>query len=301
MQAPRSTLLLGLLPLAVLAGCSDDPPRPNVLFVSIDTLRADRLGIYGHDVPTSPFIDQFASRAVLFEQCFSQSPKTAPSHMTMMTGLYPEAPGVLNFGRLESTRWSASVPPLAARLKDRGYRTVAQTEGGNIGPALGFDQGFDQYEVNDPSSFAPARKTPSETETGTEPWFLLLHTYAVHDPYVPPLKALDMIEAPPYDGPVEHRRKELRTKGTKGSTIQSLVWDRVAQSSARDRRRLSQLHDAGIRYDDEQLRLLFDDLERLGLTDDTVIVSPPITARSSSSTASTCTTRCTRKCSMSLS
>ncbi|HZP41877.1 MAG TPA: sulfatase-like hydrolase/transferase, partial [Candidatus Binatia bacterium] len=68
---------------------------PNVLLVSIDTLRADRLGAYGYARPTSPTLDgALAARGVLFEDAYSQSPKTTPSHMTMLTSLYPSVHGV---------------------------------------------------------------------------------------------------------------------------------------------------------------------------------------------------------------
>ncbi len=72
------------------------PGRPNLVLISIDTLRADRLSAYGHDRPTSPRIDRLAADGVLFENAFSHSPKTASSHMSLMTGLYPESHRVQN-------------------------------------------------------------------------------------------------------------------------------------------------------------------------------------------------------------
>jgi len=71
--------------------------EPNVLLISIDTLRADHLSCYGYKRITSPHIDELAQQGVIFLNSFSQSPKTTPSHMTMMTSLYPDVHGVMNW------------------------------------------------------------------------------------------------------------------------------------------------------------------------------------------------------------
>ncbi len=110
------------------------------MLISIDTLRADRLSAYGHDRPTSPRIDRLAADGVLFEHAFSHSPKTASSHMSLMTGLYPESHRVQN--RLNGAEgWlgslSADIPTLAEFLHAAGYRTHAHTSGGNMQGDIG--------------------------------------------------------------------------------------------------------------------------------------------------------------------
>ena len=82
--------LLACVPLwGLQAGCGDSPPL-NLILISVDTLRADRLGCYGYARDTSPAIDRFAGGAVLFRQTIAESPWTLPSHYTMLTGLHPE-------------------------------------------------------------------------------------------------------------------------------------------------------------------------------------------------------------------
>ena len=101
--------------------------RPNVLLYLVDTLRADRLGAYGHPLPTSPTLDRrLAAEGVVFEDAYSQSPKTTPSHMTLLTSLYPSVHGVdlWEAGRPGAVL-SPAVETLAEVLRDAGWATAA--------------------------------------------------------------------------------------------------------------------------------------------------------------------------------
>ena len=136
-----SALYLAIL----LSACASDvPERRNLLVVSLDTTRLDHLSTYGYPRQTSPNIDRLAADGVLFEQAFSQSPKTAPSHMTVFTGLYPESHGVRNYVDEENENWrlSSDVTTLAQVLASYGYRTHAITSGGNVRKELGFGCGW---------------------------------------------------------------------------------------------------------------------------------------------------------------
>ena len=145
MLLTRTALVLLIL---LLAGCSPDAPsQPNVILVSIDTLRADHLGCYGYDRDTSPFIDALAERgnAVLFERCFAQASTTAPSHMSFLTSLHPTVHGVPNIppeGGVSGMDLPDRTKTLARILKDAGYRTAAVVDGGYLEPVFGFEQGF---------------------------------------------------------------------------------------------------------------------------------------------------------------
>ena len=108
--------------------------RPNIVVVSLDTLRADHLGCYGYHRETSPFIDSLAEKGVRLSRLTANTPLTTPSHMSIMTSLYPQNHGVLA-GRYRLTR---RVPTLAAVLAAGGYLTAAFTEGGNISSVHGF-------------------------------------------------------------------------------------------------------------------------------------------------------------------
>ena len=121
---------------------------PNLVLISIDTLRADRLGAYGYDLPTSPALDRrLAGEGVTFENVLSQSPKTTPSHMTMLTSLYPCEHGIELWSdeNVPASVLSPRVHTLAEVLKNAGYATVAFTGGGHMHRSRGFNQGFDVF------------------------------------------------------------------------------------------------------------------------------------------------------------
>src|SRR5690606_29606460 len=121
---------------ALIGGCSGgrEEKPPNIILLSIDTLRADRLGAYGYERPTSPTIDALAARGARFDRAFAESPWTLPSHMTMFTGLHPGVHGATApMAKLRDT-----IPTLAERLREGGYRTYAHTGGGNVRGRVGF-------------------------------------------------------------------------------------------------------------------------------------------------------------------
>lgn len=130
---------------------------------------------------------------MLFEQTYSHSPKTAESHMTLMTGLYPTAHGIRNWEESQNQSLSPGVETLAATLQKEGYRTLAYVGGGNVGAALGFDRGFEVYEhargverVFRKGAEALKQLVARPADGNRSPFFLFLHTFEVHDPYTPP-------------------------------------------------------------------------------------------------------------------
>src|SRR5207249_10698345 len=157
-RPPRTGVRAALAPLAVLAALRAGKALeawhaargPNLLLVSIDTLRADHLGAYGYHLPTSPTIDaRLAGEGVTFTDVYSQSPKTTPSHMTLLTSLYPSVHGVELWQNGKPAHvLNPAVHTLAEFLKNAGYATAAFTGGAQVDPARGFDQGFDLYTVS---------------------------------------------------------------------------------------------------------------------------------------------------------
>ena len=129
------------LAVAIAACRGETVRRPNVLLISIDTLRADHLSCYGYIRPTSPNIDRLAREGTLFSRAYSASSWTIPSHMTMFTSLPPLLHEVDNVGR----RLDPARVTLAARFRDAGYQTAAFVTGPTLHPAFGFDRGFDLY------------------------------------------------------------------------------------------------------------------------------------------------------------
>jgi arylsulfatase A-like enzyme len=123
-------------------GSPDRGVRPDLLLLLVDTLRADHLGCYGYEMrPTSPTLDSLAASGVLFESAYAQWTRTAPSHATIFSGLYPHDHGLLaNGGRLsERPRLLAEV------LREAGYWTVGLVSNPFLGRRYGFDRGFDVY------------------------------------------------------------------------------------------------------------------------------------------------------------
>jgi len=235
---------------------------PTVILISIDTLRPDRLGCYGHDQPTSPNLDLFRKEAVLFSTAITQAPSTLPSHATMLTSLLPEHHGAF-FSR--RTPLPGDLPTLATVLGAAGYRTAAFTGGGQIAPEFGLDQGFEVYGVNDGGpDFADAVRSGLEWlgRDPERPAFLFLHTYQVHHPYIPDPLLLAVFDAG-YAGPLPGEiSKDLLLSINRGEQV----------INERDLDHIRAAYDAEIRSVDEAFGELLRGLETLGLADNTLLV-----------------------------
>jgi len=172
-------------------------PRPNVVLVSLDTLRPDHLGCYGYPKPTSPNLDAFAKDAILFTNAHSQASWTLPSHMSLFTSMLPSHNGVEDLNE----RLPDGIPTLTEILKQNGYTTVALVNNGEMKAHWGFGRGFEtwrEFEVDTPEGSCEnitgealewlAGRAPTKAgETAAEkPFFLFLHYFDPHDPYNPP-------------------------------------------------------------------------------------------------------------------
>jgi len=168
---------------------------PNVLVITIDTLRADHLGAYGYGRPTSPRLDELASESVLFERALAPIATTLPSHTTMFTGVSPHEHGVLaNIadGKVYTRR--PDLKTLAEFFSASGYRTDAVVAAFPLRPEFGLDAGFDGYEAPEATSLI-AREVTSAALAVMErqaaeagPGLLWVHFFDPHGPYTPPLR-----------------------------------------------------------------------------------------------------------------
>lgn len=219
MNRPRAAWLLPLLAAAL--ACRGKAPAaargPNILVVTIDTIRADRVGAYGSSVGATPAIDAFAKEGVVFEQAIAPAPLTLPSHTTLFSGFLPFRTGV----RVNGTdRVTAKVPLLAEAFADRGYRTAAFVSTLVLKSSSGIGRGFalydDAFEANngkDARSFVSerrgdetvgralawlAKKAPDQAA----PFFLWVHLYDPHAPYAPPAPYAEQFRGREYDGEV---------------------------------------------------------------------------------------------------
>jgi arylsulfatase A-like enzyme len=158
--------------------------RPNVILISIDTLRPDHLGCYGYDRDTSPALDALCEEAVVFEETIAQAPSTLHSHASMFTSLLPHHHQATWAGK---TRIPEPAITLAEVFQQAGYRTAAFTGGGQMDRVFGLDQGFELYEQPSAQRFEDTVWKGVEWLEADDdrPFFLFLHSYEVHHPYTP--------------------------------------------------------------------------------------------------------------------
>ena len=244
-----------------MGSCGTDPlvvRKPNVLIISIDTLRADRLGCYGYERDTSPVLDRFAAeRAVRFANAIAESPWTLPSHVTLLSGLHPLRHGV----RRPDDAIPMDLPLLSERLKQAGYYTFGGTDGGWLSAPWGFDRGFDSFEA-EPETFdrVVARACDfMRFRSDKGPWFGFLHTYDVHCPYDPPEPYFSTFAAP--------QSEAIEVAGRCGNPHFNQLDLTEGQL-----RYLSDRYDGGVRWVDAALAELFACLDALELWENTIVV-----------------------------
>jgi arylsulfatase len=242
----------------------------NVLLISLDTLRSDRLGIYGNPDGLTPNLDRFAQQGTTFLQAYAQYPNTYGSHAALFTGQYPSQVGMVGS---KSRALAPRQATLASALAARGYVTVAFTEDAYVGSVYGFDRGFDRYHDGDPSQHRLQGYAASTFERATNwlkqrpagPFFMFLHTYEAHTPYAPSAEAREHLQAlnGHYQGPVSNDFNGLATTAYNMGRL-SLTRE--------DLQHVSWLYDAEVWSLDKLMGQLFGTLSELGVLDSTLIV-----------------------------
>ncbi len=194
----------------------------NVILVTLDTTRADRLGCYGFRNVETPTIDLFASRGVRFERCYSQTPLTLPSHTTLMTGTLPLFHGVRDNGGFVVP---SQLKTMAELFKEKGYATGAFIAAYVLDSKWGLDQGFDTYfdkfdlgkfkrislgTVQRPANEVMAEALPWLERNKSGKFFAWIHLYDPHTPYDPPPPYDKLYAAHPYLGEIAFADSQLR-------------------------------------------------------------------------------------------
>ena len=241
--------------------------RPNILVYLVDTLRADHLGCYGYERPTSPRLDAFAQEAVLFENSQAQTPWTRASVASMLTGMWPQSHGTNG----DDDALSEEAVTLAETLGAAGYRTAAITGNGNAARVAGFAQGFDYFKYlrnlrsDDPLATSADLNEAvfawlddnAETE---QPFLLWVHTIDPHAPYDPPEPFRSTFAPGVADPDLGSIATIQELNRQKESVSEAIIGD------------LLDLYDAEIAANDASFGALLDDLRRRGLYDDLVVV-----------------------------
>ena len=242
----------------------------NVLLVSIDTLRADHLGSYGYVLKTSPALDALAADGLRFERAYSQAPWTTPSHMSLLTSLYPSSHQVNQSYEdfvAKPRALAEEKLTLAEILEANGYRTLALTGGATMAGKLGFRQGFDEYledfyKLGDP---VWTRLSAWLDRYGDERFFLFLHTFEVHAPYENTDLAsgeMSSEQRAEMGAAMEHAEGDHLVAQLAYLKAQGLLRKEVTEA----------LYDGGIRSADAFFGRFFDELRKRGLYDRTLIV-----------------------------
>jgi arylsulfatase A-like enzyme len=230
-----------------------------IILISLDTLRADHLGIYGYHRNTSPYIDAFAKESIVFENALVQSPWTLPSHMSIMTSLYPSSHGVV----VRNNRLADEHVTLAELLGEKGYKTAAFADGAFMKGDYGFKQGFDMYDGD--NWIGIARILPKAEkwleENKANPFFLFIHCYDIHDPYAPP---------PPYDT-IFHDFNYTGNFIPSTRNMQAAAW-KGKEVNDDDLRHIKALYDGGIGYTDAKIGEFLSYLQEAGLKENTLII-----------------------------
>jgi arylsulfatase A-like enzyme len=260
------------------AGCrSSVPPRPNVVLIVVDTLRADHLGAYGYDKPTSPHLDALARAGARFTNARAPSSWTLPSVTSMMTGLYPASHGA----EINTATMSEQLATMAEAFRDAGYLTTAfSANPAFVTPLQGFGRGFDEFTVLHGPVSKSARQSgntgPSDPwlrsmvelsdadvvtnralgwiaghDAAPAPYFLYLHYFDPHAGYFPPEKYAVRFGVAA-DDPL------------RGDAQWPLLLAFRAPENPNDMATLGKLYDAEIAFTDDQLGLLIDGIRARG-------------------------------------
>jgi len=294
MDPGRRVSVLTACGLLLLGGCDRRPLAaaerpPDVVFVLADTLRADRLGVYGHSGGLSPTLDAIAREGVVFERALSQAPWTQPAIASLFASRYPGAHGVVSYrhalegsygGRAAVPVFDAAFVTLAEVLRAAGYSTAAFVANPFVSSAFGFAQGFDHFD----SSFADNTTPGSRVNQAALAWlsqrdperpvFLYLHYMDAHGPYdadprflAPLLDRVDQLAARRTLAPEELARLDYLERPPSRM--------RDAAQHARLRPTLEYWiarYEAGVRELDHHLAELRKGLESRGLWDAALVV-----------------------------
>ena len=268
-----------------LAACSEAPPqreqigRPDIILISIDSLRQDHVGCYGYARDTTPTIDRLAREGACFVNAVSTTSWTLPAHAALFTGLYDSSHGVVNI----DSQLADEHVTLAEVLRAAGYQTCGFFGGPFLHPTFGLDRGFASYlncmtTVSDDSPDDVFRSYPAHAASHSDitgprtlerfgawldaaderPMFVFLHLWDVHYDYIPPQHYVDMFD-PDYRGSInaEHfnHNDSIRPDMEK-----------------RDLQHVIALYDGEIRFTDDMVRQFLARLRDAGRLDQALIV-----------------------------
>ncbi len=250
--------------------------KPNIILITADSLRANHVGCYGYPLPTSPHIDAMACQGVVCEKMFAPGIPTQPSHTTIFSGLHPVTHGVVAHGG--RAKLARGTPFLAEMLLDEGYATCAVDT--LFRERIWFGRGYEY--IIDPSLHHVFYASVTQEELNDRathwiktvpkgPFFLFIHYWDVHYPYVPPerMRGLFYNGTNPTD-PDNHALDQWWDHPI-GAMARD-TWLHTSNGPITDPQYVTALYDREIRYLDEGIAALEATLEQMGMAEDTMIV-----------------------------
>ena len=254
-----TTLTALALLLAPLVSCAAPQELPNMLIVTVDTLRADYLGPYGDSTARTPNIDKLAESATLFERAAAPMPLTRPSHFSLLTARYPREHGVVN----NAMALPDEATTVTELLRDQGYATGAFLSVGLLDKDSGGGQGFSTLDAASGKYQRRAEDTVSSALSWLEqvqdgPFFLWVHLFDPHIPYAPP---------------EQFRSPEV-------ATVPDVTWPRLNRIAGENDNNIpaeileqaKELYRGEIAYTDHWIGKLLEGVERRAEPEDTLIV-----------------------------
>jgi arylsulfatase A-like enzyme len=243
--------------------------HPNVILISLDTVRPDHLGCYGYEKNTSPAIDELAAESVLFRNTYSTTSWTLPGHVSLLTAL--NCPSHQVYFPLQ--KMQTSTPTLADFLRGHQFYCAAFTGGGYLSETYGFSKGFDAYqEIRlygdkairwDEAERLAQLATRWLEDNAEKKFFLFLHTYQPHDPYAntSPIGREFLEENAPWQ------------QVTMGELLDKRGGRFAAEFTEAEKRNIIALYDGDLKYTDASfVRPILDKLKELGLYDNSLII-----------------------------
>lgn len=270
------TLTLAIVCLSALAPACDqtatarEAKPPSVVLICMDTVRADHLGCYGYEVnPTTPVLDELASRSFLFEDVTATACWTKPSVPSYLTGTYPAQHGVYEGSARGLAGTVTDILPEAATtlaevFRERGFQTAAFVHNAQLRRGNGFEQGFDVYEdgAGDARDIRWRALDWLDAQDGDRPFFLYLHILDAHWPYPVPEEYATLFAT---------GEEVARFRASDSRELRDAINDGDASFEAEDRRALEALYDGSLRYVDTEIGTFLRGLEVRGLDENTIV------------------------------
>lgn len=244
-----------------------------VLFIAIDTLRADHLSCYGYQRPTSPNIDKFAREGVLFLNAFAPSIPTTPAYTVMYTGLHGITTGIVSHGAKDKAQYlDPNIPVLPQILREKGYITAAVDNLYDIKNY--FVRGYDYYMKTSHLQFVSANEVnemaiPWIKQNKDKDFFLFLHYWDPHSPYSPPERYRNLYyQGNPYDP--DNRSMEPVKRQLVYPFYKWWHYERLGNPT--DINYFPAQYDSEINYVDEKIGEILNLLEEVGIIEDVLVI-----------------------------